>query len=270
MIDVRRAGATLVELLVSLTLLCVIGSAAVAAIRMQTATRDRIGPRVRAAAQHREGLAPLMADLSLAAARDIVAAGSADSTLAIRAVSLAGWVCAQDPSSPATLWIAAVSERGSGAGVGDSAFLYSAGQWYGTVVASVGRPAVVPAACRPRGAAEMPVVRLVVDSTATTMEGAPMRALRHVQYALYRAADGRTWLGLREWSRVQGRYATIQPIAGPFDPEGSRFVYRDAAGGPVAASAGGAIARAGLRLAAQDRRIAPAFGDSLLVALRNR
>jgi hypothetical protein len=46
--------------------------------------------------------------------------------------------------------------------------------------------------------------------------GTPLRITRPARYSLYRSADGKWYLGRREWSPVQGRFETIQPVSGPY------------------------------------------------------
>ena len=45
-----------------------------------------------------------------------------------------------------------------------------------------------------------------------------LRFTRIVRMSLYRASDGRWYLGARDWNVASGRLNTIQPVAGPLDP----------------------------------------------------
>jgi hypothetical protein len=98
----------------------------------------------------------------------------------------------------------------------------------------------------------------------------PVRAARRVRYTLYRATDGSTYLGLREWSHTTGRLSSAQPIAGPFDPDSSRFSYLDTTGAPLAApvTATRRIAAVQIHLTATVHG-APGWSDSTIVAIRN-
>ena len=104
-----------------------------------------------------------------------------------------------------------------------------------------------------------------------TTIGAALRAFRPYVYRLYRAADGRWWLGQRP------RGGIIQPIAGPFAPPaegGLELRWLNAAGAPAAFA--GQVARVDVRVKSRARRHvgggALLLGDSLrvIVAVRNR
>lgn len=82
---------------------------------------------------------------------------------------------------------------------------------------------------------------------ATIAVGATVRFTRRVQYALYVAGDGKTYLGLRDCANnVCG---AIQPVSGPYRPysgagqrNGITFDYFDTDGGPLDPSFGGNLA----------------------------
>ncbi len=73
--------------------------------------------------------------------------------------------------------------------------------------------------------------------SATELAGARLgtvvRAYQQIRYLLYRSADGRWWLGAREWKKGLG-WTTTQPIAGPLALRGLRFKYFDATGSQTA------------------------------------
>lgn len=70
--------------------------------------------------------------------------------------------------------------------------------------------------------------------------GAPVRFTRRTRLSLYRASDGRWYLGLREWNAGLARFNAIQPVAGPFagysptSGSGFRLDYRDEYGALLA------------------------------------
>jgi len=46
--------------------------------------------------------------------------------------------------------------------------------------------------------------------------GAPVRITRPLRYEVYRASDSRWYLGVSTWSAGLSRFATVQPISGPY------------------------------------------------------
>lgn len=270
-----RAGSSLVELLVAMTLLAIIGGAAAAAIRMQTGIQLRVSRQTTAAAQLREAAAPVINDLAMAsaAAGDIADGGAQDTTLDVRATVGAGFVCASSADDPRRASAIAVSRRGSGIVAGDTAWLYASGHWHPVRVGTVTRSAAASGFCAQAVSVGAETIQIVVDSSlATPTEGMPMRFSRWIRYSLYRSSDGLTYLGLREWSYALGRLGSVQPVAGPFDPQGSRFLYRDAFGNaiPTPVDAAAAIALVGILLTSDHRGPGLAWTDSVIVALRNR
>ena len=121
--------------------------------------------------------------------------------------------------------------------------------------------------------------------------GAPVRLTRRVQYALFRAANGRWYLGYSEYDRGLGSFKQLEPVSGPYDPRSSgalglSFRYYTVDGVEVAAGADSAgrasIARIDLvvrgRTAGQvdmdgvQNGVRQEYRDSLAVSvmLRNR
>lgn len=69
--------------------------------------------------------------------------------------------------------------------------------------------------------------------------GMPVRFTRRLRLSAYLASDSRWYLGMREWNPAQGRFNTIQPVAGPLLPYGGpesgfRLEYRDQGGALLA------------------------------------
>lgn len=65
--------------------------------------------------------------------------------------------------------------------------------------------------------------------------GMPVRITRRVRYDVYRAGDGRWYLGYRDWNGALGRFNVVQPVSGPFlsPAEGVGFRYFDGRGAVV-------------------------------------
>lgn len=81
---------------------------------------------------------------------------------------------------------------------------------------------------------------------AMIVDGAPIRFVRRVRYALYQsAADRKWWLGYRECRGNGTECGAVQPVSGPYRPyvasdtlnSGLAFVYRDSTGAVTAAPA---------------------------------
>lgn len=71
----------------------------------------------------------------------------------------------------------------------------------------------------------------------TIPAGSTLRFTRPVRLSLYKALDGRWYLGAKDWSGDVGDFSSIQPIAGPLRPysqgsgeSGLRLRYHDATG----------------------------------------
>lgn len=271
-----RRGATLVELLVALTLLGIVGSAAVAAMRMQTTVRMRVGSRVTAAVRQHEALAPLTADLTVASLTggDIAFGGGTDSTLDLQATVATGYTCG-DTADARALTIAVLSSAaGRAIGVGDTIRVYAGAppEWRTAAIRSVGRSADITACT---GAPDVTALRVTVDSAVRTgiTPGSPLHVTRRLRYSFYRASDGDTYLGLREWSAASGRLATVQPIAGPFDGDSVGFTYTDRAGRTLAAPVNAreiALVRVRLGTTRRMRSAGAPASVTGILGLRNR
>lgn len=119
--------------------------------------------------------------------------------------------------------------------------------------------------------------------------GTALRFLRPLRLSLYRASDGRWYMGARDWNGASQRFNTIQPVAGPLQPyspgadSGLRFSYFDATGGELAAPVAQTTQIASVRIVARGLSVRPvrvpgigtvsadAFADSaaVTIALRN-
>lgn len=89
----------------------------------------------------------------------------------------------------------------------------------------------------PFGASPSPALALRFATPLPT-PGAVVRVTRPWRYSVYRASDGRWYLGAKDWNPALGRFNTIQPVGGPFasGSSGLQFTYRDSAGSVVPAA----------------------------------
>lgn len=254
----RRSGATLVELVVAMTLALVLLGAASATLGRQ--------PRDAAAATRRSGAeSQLRAALELIpsalqglkpAAGDLVAGEARDTALQVRAVVAHGVAC--DSTAGQVILSAADSgaERETAVTtsvhVGDTLWWWPATgvAWTARRVTSVVSSTGV---CAREGPASRPLLRLGFPAPDTVPRAAPIRLTRQTRFSFYHAGDGSWQLGIAEWSEVLHGFAPPQPVAGPFllaGPAGGRsgFRYFDAAGTELPAGPQGALASAIARL----------------------
>lgn len=275
----NRRGVTLVELLVSMALLGVIGSAAVGALLQQTRLRTRMMMQAAAEVQLRGAVAPLLADLAAVSPSegDIPPGEARDTTLELRATRGEGFVCAAMDS---VVHVAMLSPpRGRDAAAGDMIWLYEGGKWAGGNVADAEWVDSAPAGCT-AAAGDGRVLRIEHDAPGTPVAGRPVRFTRRLRYSFYRAGDGGTYLGLKEWSATLGAFAGLQPVAGPFDRRHSSFQYHDSLGAELLSGTaqGPEIAAVTVRIGAGSLPGGPARASSartrdtvaITVMLRNR
>ena len=237
----RRRGITLVELLVALSLGgIVLGVAAVSMLRQQRGVRWVEGLSG-AELQVRPVMRLLTEELSQldASAGDVAAGQATDSSLQVRTVLAASLSC--DSSSALTLLpeTTAVPPLGGSAtppDVGDSVWLYLGAPlgWRARAVTAVVR---ATSACAVPTSAAGPAYRLLLDAPPDVAAGTPVRVTRWERWVVYRAGDGRWYVGIRDYSPSTTRFLAAQPVAGPFARAlrtGARtgFRYFDAAGTP--------------------------------------
>ena len=227
-----RQGFTLAELVVAVGVGGVAFGAFALVVAQQERTHAELARRVRAHSQAREGLTALVTELRAVSplAGDIPAGEARDSSIEFRTAVGNAVVCdlADNVAGLALASFVTPPEPG------DTAWAYvgedAPSAW--TPLALVGvrtdrvptcdLPATVSGlidgrrAGRPRYSLELSEVmpRLI-------QPGTPLRITRRVRYSLYRAPDGRWYLGRREWSQARDRFETIQPVAGPYQPYAS-------------------------------------------------
>lgn len=231
-----RRGAAMAELVVVMTILGIIGAAASGALAQQGRVRMRIVGRAAAEVQLREALAPLIVDLGAAspAGGDFPSGQASDTAVELRVTTGSASVCAVVPESAQEVLASLLTvEHGRGAATGDTVWAYERRTWRGRRITRV-EPVVAPSA----GCTGENILRVTLSDSAPGI-GTPLRFTRRVRYSLYRASDGRTYLGLRESTASTGSLSGVQPVAGPFDRTGSRFRYYDTLGAEIASMGAG-------------------------------
>jgi prepilin-type N-terminal cleavage/methylation domain-containing protein len=235
----RRAGVSLAELLVALTL-----GGIVLAVASSTMLRQQRGVRwverlSGAELQVRPVMRLLADELSLldASAGDVAPGQASDSSLQLRFAVAASLTC--DSASALTLIPESASTPAMAGGasapaVGDSVWLYrgAAFGWLARTVTAVSRTTT---ACAAPTSAAGPTFRLLLDAPPAAAAGTPVRVTRWERWVVYRAGDGRWYVGVRDYSPATSRFLAAQPVAGPFllaVRRGARtgFRYFDASG----------------------------------------
>lgn len=282
----KRAGATLVELLVAMTLAAVVlGASSTLVVRQR---RDSASAAARASAESQLGAALMAVPSALQdltpSAGDLAAGEARDTALQIRAVVAVGVACdsavAQVTLSAADTGAERESSVATAPRIGDTLWWWSPGgvAWTRRRVASVASRTGV---CPRQGPASRSLLRLGFAGPDTVPRASAVRLTRQVRYSFYRAGDGTWQLGIAEWSEVLHDFSPPQPVAGPFllvrPPDGrTGFRYFDASGAelPVGAQGApaGAVARLRLTLIAPGRASGAAAlerRDSVDVAFRH-
>jgi hypothetical protein len=215
----RRAGSSLVELLVALTLASVVLAAATGSLLRQQRAARWVGVLGAAESQtaHAVRLVPEELALLDAAAGDIVAGQASDSTLELRAVVASAVTCdsatntvtlAPDPATAPPLGGVARAIA-----AGDSLWFLDSLGWRARTIVTASR---ATSACLRPPAPGGATTRLTLDGPMDLGGGTPLRVTRHERWLFYRAGDGRWYLGFRDWNVAGARFNTTQPVAGPF------------------------------------------------------
>ncbi len=254
---IRRAGFTLSELLVALTISGIVGTAVVKLLITQFRGYGNQVSMGDASETLRGAAALLSWEIRHAAmASDTLLSLSPD-TLSVRSVQGAGIVCAKKSSAAMYgIW----KNGGDIEDTPDDSALISVGgsatgvrAWKKVQIVQVGTAGAMGLAACAWPSARPPdlVVLLAVnksDDTSGIAVGALFRSFRRTVFAEYQDA-GRWWLGRRvgsgAWDKVTG--PLLQPASG-----GLKFAYYGAAGTPVAS--GGAVRVVGVALKSQSYR----------------
>jgi prepilin-type N-terminal cleavage/methylation domain-containing protein len=305
----RRAGFTLVELLITMVLVSFVAGAIVKLLLRQQRFYNSTTDLIQTRQQIRQAVAMLPSDLRgiSSVGKDIYA--MSDSSLEFRGVFGSSVVCTNSSGKLSTVprvlarrsamtnWTAIPS-------VGDSVLVYndstmvsaSDDAWMPHQISVV---STITSATSTSGCPTTTALTQAGDLTTTNPSyqltftagassriqvGSAMRFFRKVHYSVYKASDNKWYLGYYDCK--PGRLPVcnaIQPIAGPFRPyaangtSGVQFAYYDATG--VATTNVQQVARISLVVRGQGAGQinlsgdgATAFGDSLRieVGLRNR
>jgi hypothetical protein len=238
----RRRGTSLVELVVALSLTgLVLATAGSSLLRQQRGFRW-IGDVTGVESQMRPLAQTLSAELALLdpTVGDIAPGQASDSTLQLRATVASSLACDSATSAvtlvPESATGVATSGSARAAAVGDSLwFLSDSLGWQARRITAVSR---VTTGCRSPAASNAATIRLTLDAPIDAPAATPIRVTRQERYLVYRASDGAWYFGVSDWSVATGRFASPQPIAGPFlrsTSDGARtgFRYFEASGATI-------------------------------------
>jgi type II secretory pathway pseudopilin PulG len=281
-----RSGITLIELLVALAVGgTALGVIAAISFREQQTFND-LAAVAASEAQLRDAGSLLPVDLRpLSVATGDIRAGEArDTSLELRATIASAIVC----DTTTTALILAPSGQGSTAyasvaepiEAGDTAWLYSPAdtseEWRPfRIAATSDAPGGPCGGLAPRLADEDKALARVVVALETppalaSALGFPLRVTRPRRYSLYRASDGLSYLGERDWNPESSRFNIIQPVSGPFAPaaeHGLVFRYLDSTGAslviPVANPSAIALVQVDLKVQSRSAIRAPGHGAIL-------
>ena len=258
----NRAGATLMEVMMVLTLLGLVGGVLFKALGTQQSLHRRIINQTRTWSQVRQGAGQLAADLRPASpSGGDIYPGWSSQRIEIRSYTASAALCSVDAAAGAifvppddslsrgnvlTSWITAPVP-------GDSVMIFDDGptvaftddtwRFYRIVTAS----RVVGGCPSSQGyltAADSVAGRspwrftLSAPVSPTIIRGAPMRTFRRVRYELYKDSDSKWYVGYYDCATLSGNSLsceTRRPIAGPYDvggnaSDGMEFVYLDSTG----------------------------------------
>ncbi|MES2523617.1 MAG: hypothetical protein V4617_13010 [Gemmatimonadota bacterium] len=220
----RRAGAALIELLVTLPLLALIGALAVAVLLGAQRQARLSDARERTSRELRHASLVLAAELRPLRSVDLVAwtdtsvdfdvligAGIACDTRGAKSAihllpdepddpAATAWISSADALDDVTAWLAAAAPATPPSHV--------------RLVLAAATSATACQASPLHGGRGQGVILALRDSLpAQVAEGTPVRVLRRTRYALYRAGDGLWYLGRR--TRDLAGWTVIQPVVGP-------------------------------------------------------
>lgn len=277
---------TLIELLISITLLTIVGGAIASAVAIQWRSHDALTDAGRARQAVRDGADVMLAELRALSppGGDLVTAS--DTAVEVRATLGAAVICsvsvARDrvtipPRRPAvgdalTWWRDAPV-------AGDSLVIFDPRAGLRDTVSRHELVAIGGGVCplasgftrSTADAAGGRELTLAPPLSASIGSGAPLRFLRRARYSTYRSsADGRWYFGIKEL--LGGSWSGVQPVAGPLAPPGApgaggmAVVIRDRAGTVLSVPPFGAATEMEITLRANGLRPARALGRTAAVA----
>jgi hypothetical protein len=247
--DVKRHGWTLHEMLVSMGItgivLGLVSHAATGQLRFFRSVADAVAVKGQSRSAS-EIIASALWDASPAAGDLVVAQ---DSAIELRASIGSAIACASTPgsvtvSAPAVTGGNALSAFFELPDAGDRLAVLFADSLAATwVTMRVASPPVAGAAC-PAFPSISATWTIALMEQLIVPEGAALRFTRPLRFSLYRASDGRWYLGGKSWNVAAQRFNAIQPVAGPllaYDQNpvksGLVFTYRDGSGGVLSSDA---------------------------------
>jgi hypothetical protein len=212
----KHSGATLVEMIVALTLTgLVFGSATVSFLRQQQ-THRLARLTTGADAQLSAAMTIINTELSvLDREADLVASEARDTAIQFRAPIGFTVACtlgtgmltlAHDTGASPLVALASPPKAG------DSLWWRRDTTWSPALITAVGvasGPCAAPLTWLMKGAS----IALSVPDTIPV--GTPVRITRQTRYSFYKASDGTWQLGFREASGIPSRFAPPQPVVGP-------------------------------------------------------
>ena len=274
----RRRGMTLVEIMISLVLLGIVSGVIMRVIMRQQRFYTGVNQIMTQRSQLRQATAVLPVDLrSLSSIGDDILAAR-DSSIEFMVNVGTGVVCevvdnknqvALPPDTLAsgqdiTSWFAYAEPDPKDEDVAYSVYIYDDSVTLGneddywkkydlvdihhdaskctaqyTSIADVGKPRPILEVADPDGKTD-PVNGGALSQYIGV--GAPVRVVRRVKYSLYKASDGKWYLGFARFLKSTMAYETPSPVSGPYDPyassgSGVRFRYYDVDGTEIPSDA---------------------------------
>lgn len=290
-----RPAFTVAEALVSVVLLGVAGGLVAASLAAQQRSAREFAELRAARADMRDAVAILAHELRGTAIASDSLRLATDTAVEFFAPVLTGVACggttdgrlylaplrAHSPAGLTSLLVTPDTGDVAWAWLADS--LGKNGTWRRYRLGGYGESAVY--ICDPRltsASAPAPVLTLLGDASEIAA-GTPIQVVRRGRYSIYRASDGRWYLGYRRCNALGGGCGVVQPVAGPYrarsgSSAGLNLLYFDGSGseiGEPVAAAGAARVRITVRSDTAQRlrrvRREGALDDSLrvTVAFRN-
>ncbi len=244
-------GTTLIELLVVLVLLALVGGAIMRIAVEQQRFLDAVERVMEVHRTAREGAEIPREELRAVAAASGGIYDMASEHIEFRALVGSSVICGVDSArttvsipgrrawSGLTAWVAE-PRAGDTLLVFDSAIDSTPSRWSSHVLATAPVPGgrCPTASGLARTAAEEGDAlsfEVAAPLEVAVGSGALIRFFRRARYQLYRAGDDRWYLGFLDCATSRATpCSTIQPVSGPFVPDGVRFSYRDSTGVPTA------------------------------------
>jgi prepilin-type N-terminal cleavage/methylation domain-containing protein len=258
----RRAGFTLIELVIAMVLMSLVGGAIVKVLLQQQRFYNSTTDLIQTRQQIRQAAAMLPSDLRGIASGDSDIYVMTDSSLEFRSVFGSSIACSVDAGGGWVSTVPKVLAKGSAMtswtavpSVGDSIAVYDEGtitaqsddRWSRAQVTGVtlrtgnvndGCPTASGLAQLADLTASNPSYKLTITPKLVNVTvGASIRFLRRVHYSVYKASDNQWYLGYYDCKT--GRVPVCnaaQAIAGPFQPyavngtSGVQFAYYDSTG----------------------------------------